>query len=322
MNSKIHHILEVKQFKERMLLEEVFFMSKEMEDLEKIGNNSNNDRYARLSLPQSPRKKILATLFYEPSTRTRLSFESAMLRLGGEIIGTEDARVFSSMTKGETLLDTIRVIGSYADVIVLRHYEEGSSKRAAKISSVPIINAGDGTGQHPTQTLVDIYTIQKELGRIDHLNVGLVGDLLYGRTVHSLTYLLSQQQGIKLYFVSPEEIGMPRDIIHYLEDETDVKFEKTTDLKEVASMVDILYVTRIQKERFRNAQDYNKLKGAYVLDKEILSLMKKGSRIMHPLPRVDEIPVEIDLDPRAAYFRQAHNGLFVRMALLKMILDG
>lgn len=322
MNSKIHHILEVKQFKERMLLEKVFFMSKEMEDIEKIGNNSDYDRYDRLSLSQSPRKKILATLFYEPSTRTRLSFESAMLRLGGEVIGTEDARVFSSMTKGETLLDTIRVIGSYADVIVLRHYEEGSSKRATEISSVPIINAGDGTGQHPTQTLVDIYTIQKELGRIDHLNVGLVGDLLYGRTVHSLTYLLSQQQGITLYFVSPEEIRMPRDIIHYLEDETDVKFEETIDLKEVASMVDILYVTRIQKERFRNVQDYNRLKGAYILDKEILSLMKKESRIMHPLPRVDEIPVEIDFDPRAAYFRQAHNGLFVRMALLKMILDG
>lgn len=314
MDSKIYHLIEVKQFKNRELVEKIFSLAREMEVADKSGE------YGKLALSQTPRKKILATLFYEPSTRTRLSFESAMIRLGGEVIGTEDALSFSSVTKGESLVDTIRVTSSYADVIVLRHYEEGSSKIAAEVSPVPIINAGDGTGQHPTQALLDMYTIQKELGRTDNLEVGLVGDLLYGRTVHSLAYLLAQQKGIKLYFISPEEIKMPRNIIHYLEEEQKVSFEETTDLKGIASKVDVLYVTRIQKERFRNVKDYNRMKGVYVIDKKILSLMKKEARIMHPLPRVDEIAVEVDKDPRAAYFRQAGNGLYVRMALLKMIL--
>ncbi|MEW6607520.1 MAG: aspartate carbamoyltransferase [bacterium] len=315
MATKLHHLIEVKQFKDKELLEEIFKLASEMEMADRTG------KYDRLFLPQIPRKKILATLFYEPSTRTRLSFESAMMRLGGEVITTEEARVFSSVTKGESLVDTIRVIGTYADVIVLRHYEEGSSKIAAQVSSVPIINAGDGTGQHPTQALLDMFTIQKELGRIDNLKVGLVGDLLYGRTVHSLTYLLAHQHGVKLYFISPEEIKMPRDIINYLEDEMKIPFEEITDLKEVVSDIDVLYVTRIQKERFRNIEDYNKMKGVYVIDKEILSLMKKDARILHPLPRVDEVAIEVDEDPRAAYFRQVENGLYLRMALLKMILD-
>ncbi|MEW6619072.1 MAG: aspartate carbamoyltransferase [bacterium] len=315
MATKLHHLIEVKQFKDKELLEEIFKLASEMEMADRTG------KYDRLFLPQIPRKKILATLFYEPSTRTRLSFESAMMRLGGEVITTEEARVFSSVTKGESLVDTIRVIGTYADVIVLRHYEEGSSKIAAQVSSVPIINAGDGTGQHPTQALLDMFTIQKELGRIDNLKVGLVGDLLYGRTVHSLTYLLAHQQGVKLYFISPEEIRMPRNIINYLEDEMKIPFEEITDLKEVVSDIDVLYVTRIQKERFRNIEDYNKMKGVYVIDKEILSLMKKDARILHPLPRVDEVAIEVDEDPRAAYFRQVENGLYLRMALLKMILD-
>ncbi|MBU0566625.1 aspartate carbamoyltransferase [bacterium] len=313
LNSKIHHLIEVKQFKDRELLEEIFSLAREMEVADKGGE------YGKLALSQTSRRKILATLFYEPSTRTRLSFESAMLRLGGEVISTEDAPSFSSVTKGESLVDTIRVTSSYADVIVLRHYEEGSSKIAAEVSPVPIINAGDGTGQHPTQALLDMYTIQKELGRTDNLEVGLVGDLLYGRTVHSLAYLLAQQKGIKLYFVSPGEIKMPRDVIHYLEEQK-VAFEEITDLKGIASRVDLLYVTRIQKERFRNIKDYNRMKRVYVINSEILSLMKKEARIMHPLPRVDEIAVEVDKDPRAAYFRQAANGLYVRMALLKMIL--
>jgi len=315
LGTKLHHVIEVKEFKDKHLLEEIFSLAREMELADKKGD------YSKVSLPQIPRKKILATLFYEPSTRTRLSFESAMIRLGGEVITTEHAPTFSSVTKGESLIDTIRVTSSYADVIVLRHYEEGSSKIAAEVSSVPIINAGDGTGQHPTQTLLDMYTIQKELGRIDNLEVGLVGDLLYGRTVHSLAYLLAQQQDIKLYFISPEEIKMPRDIIHYLEEEQKVPFEEMTDLKEVASKVDIFYITRIQKERFRNIEDYNRMKGVYVIDEEILSLMKKEARILHPLPRVDEIAIEVDNDPRAAYFRQVDNGLYIRMALLKMILD-
>ncbi|MFH1563562.1 MAG: aspartate carbamoyltransferase [Nitrospirota bacterium] len=323
MGSKLHHVIEVKQFRERELLDEIFSLAGEMEIQARLVADKKQaclvGEYGKLAL--TSRRKILATLFYEPSTRTRLSFESAMLRLGGEVITTENAPAFSSVTKGESLVDTIRVIGAYADVIVLRHYEEGSSKIASEVSPVPIINAGDGAGQHPTQALLDIYTIQKELGRIDDLKIGLVGDLLYGRTVHSLTYLLAQQEGIKLYFVSPEEIRMPRDIIHYLEEERKVSFEETTDLKEIASKVDVLYVTRIQKERFRNVEDYNRLKGVYLIDNELLSLMKKDARILHPLPRVDEIAIEVDEDPRAAYFRQVDNGLYLRMALLKMILD-
>jgi aspartate carbamoyltransferase catalytic subunit len=313
--AKLNHIIEVQQFKDRKLLEEIFSLAKKMELAEKRGN------YNKLTLSQKPRKKILATLFYEPSTRTRLSFESAMIKLGGEVISTENASSFSSVAKGESLIDTIRTISFYADIIVLRHYQEGSSKIAAKVSKVPIINAGDGTGQHPTQALLDLYTIKKELGRIDNLKVGLVGDLLYGRTVHSLVYLLSQQKGIKFYFISPEKIKMPRNIINYLKEKKKISFEETTDLKKVAPKVDILYVTRIQKERFRNIEDYNRLRGSYLIDKNILSLMKKEAKILHPLPRVDEISVEVDKDPRAIYFKQVNNGLYLRMALLKMILD-
>jgi aspartate carbamoyltransferase catalytic subunit len=308
----LFHIIEVQQFKDRGLLEDIFSLSARMEKLDESKDLS-------LLLPSVPRRKILASLFYEPSTRTRLSFESAMKRLGGDVISTEDAPHFSSAVKGESLTDTIKVVSSFADAIVLRHYEEGSAKRASEVSKVPIINAGDGPGQHPTQALLDLYTIKKELGRIDNLKVCFVGDLLYSRTVHSLVYLLAQQNNIELYFVSPEEIRMPRDIADYLKEKGCPFFEQET-LFEVAHIVDILYVTRVQKERFRSIVEYERVKDSYVVDKQITQAMKEGSRILHPLPRVQELPPEIDSDSRSAYFRQADNGLYLRMSLLSMLL--
>lgn len=303
---KLTHIIEIQQFKDKSLLNEIFDLAERME----------ND-YISLQLTGS--KKILATLFYEPSTRTRLSFESAMKRLGGDVISTEDAPHFSSMVKGESLTDTIRVVGNFSDVIVLRHYEEGSAKKASLVSPVPIINAGDGAGQHPTQALLDLYTIKDEIGRTDNLKVGLLGDLLYSRTIHSLVWLLSQQENIKLYFISPEEIKMPSSIIEYLK-EKGVYFKEDCSLPDIAPLLDILYVTRIQKERFRDEASYERVKDSYCLNKEIISKMKEGSKILHPLPRLSEIAEEIDTNPRAGYFRQAKNGLYLRMALLKMIL--
>ncbi len=300
---KLKHLIEIQQFRDKELLNELFSLTEKMEES---------------PIPLKS-KKILATLFYEPSTRTRLSFESAMKRLGGEVIGTEDAPHFSSMVKGESLTDTIMVIGGFADIIVLRHYEEGSSKKASLVSEVPIINAGDGPGQHPTQALLDLYTIKKEIGRINNLKIGLLGDLLYSRTIHSLVWLLAQQEGIELYFIGPEELPMPSDIIDYL-NEKGIRFQENCNLHKISSTLDILYVTRIQKERIRNQETYKKIKDSYVIDKKILSLMKENTRILHPLPRVSEIPEEVDKDPRAGYFRQAKNGLYLRMALLKMML--
>ncbi len=308
------HIIEVQQFKDRGLLEEVFELASRMERLDETKDIS-------LSLSSVPRRRVLASLFYEPSTRTRLSFESAMKRLGGDVISTEDAPHFSSMVKGESLTDTIKVVSSFADAIVLRHYEEGSAKKASIVSHCPIINAGDGPGQHPTQALLDLWTIKKELGRIDGLKVCFVGDLLYSRTVHSLVYLLAQQNNIELYLISPEEIRMPRDIADYLK-EKGITFFEGAYLPEIAPIVDILYVTRVQKERFRSIAEYERVKDSYVVNKEMVSTMKETARILHPLPRVQELPPEIDSDPRSAYFRQAENGLYLRMALLKMIFEG
>jgi aspartate carbamoyltransferase catalytic subunit len=263
---------------------------------------------------------VMASLFYEPSTRTRFSFEAAMRKLGGEVITTESASQFSSAAKGETLEDTIRVVENYADIIVLRHYEIGAAERAAKIATVPIINAGDGAGQHPTQALLDLYTIEKELGRIDNISIAMVGDLANGRTVRSLAYLLGKYEDIEIYFVSPPIVRMKPDIKSYLK-RHNVKFYEETDLKKVSAKVDVIYQTRIQKERFgERLEDYEKARGKYIIDKEILKVMKKDAIIMHPLPRLDEITKEVDKDPRAAYFRQAQNGLYIRMALLKMLL--
>jgi len=275
----------------------------------------------RTSTKKPLKEKILATLFYEPSTRTRLSFESAMLRLGGNVISTENAKEFSSAVKGESLHDTIRIISSYADIIVLRHFKEGSAKIAASVSPVPIINGGDGSGQHPTQALLDLYTIWKEIGKIDNITVAMVGDLKYGRTIRSLCYLLGKFENIKIIFIAPENLSIKDDIKEYLE-KHNVKFEEQTNLNNFLGYVDIVYMTRIQKERMSD-EEYNKSKGKYTITKENLKLMKENSRLLHPLPHVEEIELPIDIeqtDKRVAYFRQAENGLYVRMALLDYLL--
>lgn len=264
--------------------------------------------------------KIMASLFYEPSTRTRFSFESAMLRLGGSVISTENASEFSSAIKGETLDDSIKVINGYADVIVIRHFERGASRGAAEISDVPVINAGDGAGQHPTQGLLDLYTIKKEIGKIDGITIAMVGDLKNGRTVRSLSYLLGKYEDIKIYFVSPDALKIGDDIKEYL-DKKEVKYEETVDLESVASDVDVLYQTRIQKERFEDEDEYFRFKGCYQIDNKMVEKMKDDSIIMHPLPRVDEILPEVDTSPKAAYFKQARYGVLVRMALLVVLFQ-
>ena len=270
--------------------------------------------------------KIMASLFYEPSTRTRLSFESAMTRLGGEVIGTENAGEFSSKAKGESLEDTIRVISGYADVIVLRYHKKGGAERAQKFSSAPIINAGDGPGQHPTQALLDLYTIKKCFGKIEGMKIALIGDLLNGRTVRSLCYFLAKHYPDNhVYFVSPKQTQMKKDIKKYL-DKNNVKWEEKDDLMSIVSEVDVFYQTRVQEERFKgNESLYEEVKKAsknmHITDK-VLAKMKKNACILHPLPRIDEIDYSVDDDPRAVYFEQAQNGLYIRMALLKMMLQG
>ncbi len=310
MTGEIRHVIKAQQFRDPSFLEELFREADSMES-----------RCASGSCPQLLRGKLMVTLFYEPSTRTRLSFESAMQRLGGSVIGTEDASQFSSTIKGESLPDTIRTVGQYADIIVLRHPMEGSSAASSEISPVPLINAGDGAGQHPTQALLDMYTIRKELGTTEGLTVAMAGDLLYGRTVHSLAYLMARQKGTRFIFASPERLSLPFEINDYLTRKGATLME-TRDLREAVREADVLYMTRVQKERFASDEEYMSLRGSYVLDRETLGLMKKDSVIMHPLPRVDEIAPEVDDDPRAAYFRQARNGLYIRMALLKMLLAG
>jgi len=269
--------------------------------------------------PGSPLKgKILATLFYEPSTRTRLSFESAMLRLGGSVIATENAKEASSAVKGETLEDTIRVVSSYADVVVLRHSEIGTAERAARVSSVPLINAGDGAGQHPTQALLDLYTIKRERGSIDGTRIMMMGDLKHGRTVRSLSYLLAKYEGIEIDFVSQGELGIGSDIKEYLQ-HNGVSFQEHESFENVLASVDVVYQARIQKERFSSVEEYEKYTGRYILTAANTEIMKPGAVIMHPLPRLDEIATDLDDLPRAAYFRQAKYGVLARMALLKYI---
>ena len=261
--------------------------------------------------------KVLAALFFEPSTRTRLSFESAMLRLGGGIISVASGAT-SSAAKGESIGDTALTVSQYADVIVMRHPQIGSAGEAAEVATVPVINAGDGAGQHPTQALLDVYTIQKEIGRLDGIQVSLVGDLKYGRTVHTLVELLSLYD-LGLRLVSPESLKMPADIVSNLK-ERGLEVIETDNLVEAAADSDLLYVTRIQKERFSDVNEYERLKGAYVIDNTLLEKVKEGVAIMHPLPRVDEIATEVDSYKGAAYFRQVRNGIFVRMALLALVL--
>ena len=265
--------------------------------------------------------KILATLFYEPSTRTRLSFESAMLKLGGNVISTENAKEFSSAIKGETIEDSARVISSYADIVVMRHHEEGSVKIASNVSKVPIINAGDGKGQHPTQSLIDIYTIYKEIGRLQNLKIAIVGDLASGRTARSLCYLLGKFEGNEIIFISPEHLKMKDDIKEYLT-RHEVNFREENNLDEILPEVDVIYMTRVQKERI-TLDEYTNAKGKYTLDQNNFNLLKRESRILHPLPKIEEInlPIEVEeMDSRVAYFRQAENGLYIRMALLSYLL--
>jgi aspartate carbamoyltransferase len=262
--------------------------------------------------------KILANLFYEPSTRTSSSFMAAMERLGGAVIPISEVR-YSSVAKGESLPDTVRTLECYADVIVLRHPEVGAAALAAKSCRKPIINAGDGVGEHPTQALLDTFTISEELGRLDNLNVTMLGDLKYGRTVHSLARLLTLFKGITLNYVAPEILRMPKDVMDEVAEKGILQSEHTT-LRKVLPKTDVLYVTRVQKERFEEAAEYEKVKEAYVITPAIMRSAKKRMIVMHPLPRVTEISLDFDDDPRAAYFRQMEYGLYVRMALLAMVL--
>ncbi len=259
------------------------------------------------------RGRVLATLFYEPSTRTRFSFESAMYRLGGQVLTAENAGSASSAAKGESLEDTIRVISEYADAIVLRHPEVGAAGRSAAVARVPVINAGDGAGHHPTQALLDLYTIKKELGRLDHLRVALAGDLRHGRTARSLALLLAKFPGTELVLVSPPGLGLGDDVRAMIEARS---IHETTDLASVVPSLDVLYQTRIQAERFATAEDYARYRGIYIVTPELMRRLPERAILMHPLPRVGEIDPQVDGDPRAAYFRQAANGLWVRMAVL------
>ncbi|XP_024385435.1 aspartate carbamoyltransferase, chloroplastic [Physcomitrium patens] len=306
----LQDVLEAQQF-DRDLLTSIFEVAREMEEVERDSAGS-----------QLLKGFLMATLFYEPSTRTRLSFESAMKRLGGEVLTTENAREFSSAAKGETLEDSIRTVEGYSDIIVLRHFESGAAKKAADTANIPVINAGDGPGQHPTQALLDMYTIQRETGRLDNITVGLVGDLAHGRTVRSLAYLLAKYEGVKIYFVAPDVVRMKDDIKDHLT-ESGVDWEESSDLMQVASKCDVIYQTRIQQERFGDRIDlYNEARGKYIVDTKVMDVLPKHGVVLHPLPRLDEITVEVDSDPRAAYFRQAKNGLYIRMALLKLLLLG
>jgi aspartate carbamoyltransferase catalytic subunit len=295
-------IISLKDFS-REEIDYVLEMARTMEPLAKAGSDLL-------------RGKILATLFFEPSTRTRLSFESAMHRLGGSAIGFAEAEI-ASVKKGENLADTMRVVESYADIIVVRHPLEGAARLAAEFSSIPVINGGSGAEEHPTQALLDLYTIIKEKGRIDGLNVALVGDLRYGRTVHSLAYALSLYD-VKLFFLSPDMLRMRREVLDVIKEK--IKVVEKGDLEEVIGNVDVLYVTRIQKERFPDAAEFAKVKGSYKVDLALLEKARKGMIVLHPLPRVDEIAPEVDGTVHARYFEQVWNGIVTRMALLGLVL--
>ena len=263
--------------------------------------------------------KILATLFFEPSTRTRLSFESAMLSLGGNVLGFPNSNV-SSATKGESVSDTIWTVSCFSDIIAMRHPKEGAPRVAMRRSKVPLINAGDGGHNHPTQTLTDLLTIHREKGRFDHLTVGFCGDLKFGRTVHSLVKAMSRYPGVRFIFISPEELMLPDYLKEDLLDPQGIPYEEVRDMESVMDQLDILYMTRVQQERFFNEQDYLRLRDTYILDLKKLKNAKEDLCIMHPLPRVNEISVEVDDDPRACYFKQVENGRYIRMALILSLL--
>ena len=292
------------------------FSKEEINELIKVSKDiiGNKEKYL-----EKCKGKILATLFFEPSTRTRLSFESAMLSLGGSVLGFSSADS-SSTQKGETLADTIKVVSGYSDIIAMRHPKEGAPVVAANNSKVPIINAGDGGHNHPTQTLLDLLTISQEKGRLDNFTVGLCGDLKFGRTVHSLIIALSRYENIKFVLISPNELKIPDYLKQDFLDKKNIEYIETENLEESIDKLDILYMTRVQKERFLNEEEYIRLKDVYILDKQKLEKAKKDLCILHPLPRVNEISTEIDNDPRSAYFRQAEYGKYMRMAIILKLL--
>ena len=300
----------------RHLIDPLDFTPEETNNILDFADRIGNNRSAFAHIADG---KKLATLFYEPSTRTRLSFESAMLSLGGQTLGFAGAEQ-SSATKGETVADTVRVISCYADIIAMRHPKEGAPLRASMYSTVPVINAGDGGHNHPSQTLIDLLTIRQRKGRLDHLTVGFCGDLKFGRTVHSLVNSLVRYPGNQFYFISPEELRIPG----YLIDDTLKPFgtfyEEVTSLEKTLPKLDVLYMTRVQKERFFNEEDYIRLKGTYILTKEKLRAASPDMPVLHPLPRVDEITPDVDTDSRAAYFQQVQNGVYIRMALIASLL--
>ena len=263
--------------------------------------------------------KKLATLFYEPSTRTRLSFEAAMLNLGGHVLGFPSENV-SSATKGESVADTIRVVSCYADIVAMRHPKEGAPLRASMYARVPVINAGDGGHAHPSQTMIDLMTIRQRKGRLDHLTIGFCGDLKFGRTVHSLTAALSQFEGNRFVFISPEDLRLPQYVKNESLEPTHQIYKETADLEAELPHLDVLYMTRIQQERFFNEEDYLRLKGCYALDEKLLQLAPPTMPVLHPLPRIDEIKPDVDNAPRAAYFDQVHNGVYIRMAIILALL--
>ncbi|MGN0431474.1 MAG: aspartate carbamoyltransferase [Lachnospiraceae bacterium] len=298
------------------LMSPLDFSVEELETLFTLADDieANPARYA-----QACKGKILATCFYEPSTRTRLSFESAMLRLGGEVLGFSEASS-SSASKGESVSDTIRIVSCYADICAMRHPKEGAPMVAAEKSNIPVINAGDGGHQHPTQTLTDLLTIRSLKGRLDNLTIGLCGDLKFGRTVHSLINALVRYPNVRFVFISPDELKVPDYITDMLK-EKNIPYEEVIRLENVMPSLDLLYMTRVQRERFFNEEDYVRLKDFYILDAAKMELAGPDMLVLHPLPRVNEISVEVDSDPRAAYFKQAQYGVYVRMALILTLLN-
>lgn len=300
----------------KYLIDPMDLSVEEIDELIDIANDIIKDRTRYQDVC---RHKILATLFFEPSTRTRLSFESAMLSLGGSVLGFSSASN-TSASKGESVSDTISVVSSYCDIIAMRHPKEGAPLVATRKSTVPLINAGDGGHNHPTQTLTDLLTIYREKGRLDNLTIGFCGDLKFGRTVHSLTKAMSRYKNIKFVFIAPPELKIPEYLKHDLLDAKNLDYKEAETIEEVIEDLDILYMTRVQKERFFNEQDYIRLKDTYILDLKKLDKSKSDLIVMHPLPRVNEIAIEVDDDPRAKYFDQVQNGRFMRMALILKML--
>jgi len=306
----------LKGLKGRDLLEPLDFSTEELEALFDLADRiiEHPEKYT-----EKCKGKILATLFFEPSTRTRLSFEAAMLRLGGEVIGFSEP-ASSSVAKGESIADTVKTVACYSDIAVMRHPKEGAPLVAIRAVDIPVVNAGDGGHQHPTQTLTDMLTIRREMGGFTNITVGLCGDLKFGRTVHSLAKALSRYDNVNFVLIAPEELRIPEYIKKGVLEKGKIQYKEVERMQDVLPELDILYMTRVQKERFFNEEDYIRLKDTYILDAEKMKLAKKSMAVLHPLPRVNEIAVEVDSDPRALYFKQAQNGMYVRMALIMSLL--